>query len=712
MNESTSDSSNFSKIKSALKLSGNEKVDKDALNKLTDAKNTDAIGRWVKDQYKKCKSQMDPIKRQWYLNMSFYKGDQYVDFVNGSLIKIPSPSGKARVVVNRIKPVVRTEVSRMTSQEPTAEVVPASNEEDDILAAEAAEAVFGSVRARLNMQKVLREAAWWCSVTGIGFVKVHWDKDYSAEDSNGQAIEGDHCYTSVSPFNVMVPDLLLEDIENQPYVLNVFTKSLEWVRMHYPDVFNKDYKPTVISSNEIMETQYLNTKSSQANSATPDSCLIIEAWIKPGATSLLENGGLITMVDDIVVGAVTTGMPYEHGQYPFAKMESIQSGSFYPTSVIEDLIPLQRELNRTRSQLVEARNLMARPGFFYRTGSMDPNKVTSSTGQYIDIRPGAEFPQPIPMPQMPQFVAKMEEDALRDIEDISGQHQVSKGNAPAGVTAGTAIQFLQEADNSYMATTHASIEDCVQKIGFQTVGLAIQFWDSDRLVKYVGRDGAVSARYLSNANLKSGTDIRIEGGSSLPTSKAARIAMFMDLMNRGFIPPQDGLELMHLSSMKAYWDFTKVDENQAKRENLTMSELPVEQVMMARQQAAGIAQQGIPPEIDPMGNPIAAQQMEMANEPFVAVNEWDNHEVHLKFHENFMKGQEFAMLPDPIKKEFELHRQKHKDALFNKQFEDMMMQGQAAMQGGAPAPGEMPPIGAEGSNQFSEPPVDGQQPPQ
>jgi hypothetical protein len=691
-----------------MKLSGDLKKDQEAVAKREQIKNSDAVGRWVKDQYKKCKSQMDPIKRQWYLNMSFYKGDQYVDFVNGQLIKIPAHSGKARPVVNRIKPVVRTEVSRMTSQEPTAEVVPASNEEEDILAAEAAEAVFESVRTRLNLQRVLREAAWWCSVTGVGFVKTHWDKSYESEDTNGNGIYGDHCYTSVTPFHVMVPDLLLEDIEDQPFVLNVFTKSLEWVRTRYPEIFNRDYRPTVISSNEIMETQYLNTKSSEANSAKPDSCLIIEAWIKPGATPLLEKGGLITMVDDTVVSSSDQGIPYEHGQYPFAKMESIQSGSFYATSVIEDLIPIQREINRTRAQLIEARNLMARPGFFYRTGSMDPNKVTSSTGQYIDIRPGAEFPQPIPMPQMPSFVDKFQEDSLRDMEDISGQHQVSKGSAPAGVTAGTAIQFLQEADNSYMATTHASVEDCVQKIAYQTVGLAIQYWDSERLVKYVGRDGAVSARYLSNAHLKSGTDIRIESGSSLPTSKAARIALFMDLMNRGFIPAQDGLELMKLPSMKAYWDFTKVDENQAKRENLAMSELPEEMVLQARQMADMTAQSGIPVGIDPLDNPLASQQMEIANDPIIPVNDWDDHEVHLKFHENFMKGQEFQMLPKAVQKEFELHRQRHKDKQFEQQFQDMM-----SAQGALP-PGSEPPT-EPGGNQFSgieEPAVDEQQPPQ
>lgn len=721
MNESTSPISSLSTkpVGMGLTLSGDPKVDQKALSDRVQAKNSDAIGRWVKDQYKKCKSQMDPIKRQWYLNLSFYKGDQYVDFVNGAIIKIPSPSGKARLVVNRIKPVVRTEVSRMTSQEPTAEVVPASNEQEDILAAEAAEAVFESVRTRLNLQRILRESAWWCSVTGVGFLKVHWDKSYESTDSNGQAVYGDHCYTAVSPFNIMVSDLLLQDIEDQPYVLNVFTKPIDWVKQKYPEVFKKDYTPTVVAANEIMETQYLNTKVSPAsNSAKPDSSLIIEAWIKPNATPLLPKGGFVTMVDDVVVAAIDTGLPYTHGQYPFAKIEAIQSGSFYATSIIEDLIPIQREINRTRSQLIEARNLMARPGFFYRHGSMDPNKVTSNTGQYIDIKPGSEFPQPIPMPQMPSFVEKMQEDGLRDIEDLSGQHQVSKGNAPSGVTAGTAIQFLQEADNSFMATTHASVEDGVQKIAYQTVGLAIQYWDSDRLVKYVGKDGAVSARYLSNANLKDGTDIRIEGGSSLPVSKAARIALFMDLMNRGIVPPKDGLELMNIPSMKAYWDLTKVDENQAKRENLTMSEMDPMQVQMQQQQKAMEVQSQLPPGVDPASNPMASQIMEQANDPQIPVNDWDNHEVHLMFHDNYMKGQEYLMLDPSIQKEFQLHRQKHKDALFQKQIQGMMQQGQAAMgeqPGGAPPPHGGQPEGSPQSNQFSDPnmgPVDAQSTPQ
>jgi len=89
----------------------------------------------------------------------------------------------------------------------------------------------------------------------------------------------------------------------------------------------------------------------------------------------------------------------------------------------------------------------------------------------------------------------------------------------------------------------------------------------------------------------------------------------------------------------------------------------------------------------------------LANEPVIPVNEWDNHEVHLMVIENYMKGQEYETLDPAIQKEFQLHRQKHKDHLVQVQFQQMM---QAA--GGDPNadPNANPNAqGQPGDNQFS-----------
>lgn len=701
-----------------LILSGDLQQDKEALEARTEEERLKAISAWVREQYRKCKTQIDPIKRQWYMNMAFYKGDQYVDFVDNMLIQIPSPEKRTRMVVNRIKPVVRTEVSRLCSQKPNCSVIPASNESKDVESAKAAEAVFESLRQRLHLNKVIREAAWWCSVTGNAFVKVYWDPDYEEEGhavndmGEPEVMYGDHCYHAVSPFNILVPNLLEEEIEDQPYVLNVFTKPMEWVSTKFPDLVKKEnWAPKTVTEGEIMEPRYLNLKGADGEKAQPNSCLIIEAWIKPGNSRLLPKGGRVVVIDEEIVDISEEGLPYDHGQYPFTKIGAVQTGTFYFASVIEDLIPIQREINRTRSQLIEARNSMAKPGVFYRSNSIDPDKWTSATAQLIEVKPGMEFPQPIPLPNIPNYVPQLEENFKVDLEDISGQHQVSKGSAPAGITSGTAIQFLQESDNSFMYTIHASLEEAIQKIASQSIQLAIQYWDSYRLVKTVGRNNQVAAKYLINADLKGATDVRVEGGSSLPESKAARIAMFSDFMARGYLPVDQGLKLMNLASMSQYYELTDVDENQAIRENITMSEFAEEEVMAARQKAEAIVASMIPPGMDPMMSPMASQVEEIKNEPYLAVHEWDNHDVHLQVHERHMKSQEYEEYPDYIKEEYERHRRAHKDAQFKQMSEDIFRQmgdPNAQQPPGGGAPNE------EGNNQFSDldSPVDTPTPPQ
>ena len=721
---STSKTSLFgmkTKGKQPLILSGDLQQDKEALDAINEQERKDKISAWVRDQYKKCKDQLEPIKRQWYMNMAFYNGDQYVDIIDGMLIKIPAPEKRVRLVINRIKPVVRTEVSRMTSQQPAASIVPATNEAKDVEAAKSAEAVYLNVKNRKNLEGEIRKAAWWASVTGNAFIKTYWDPDY--EESDGTTndlgeqnyVSGDHCIHSVSPFNILVPNLLEEEIEEQPYVLNVFTKPMEWVSTHYPDLVNKEnYHPKLVMEDEVLNPRYLNVKDANANKPA-HSVLIIEAWIKPGNSKLLPKGGRVVVIDEEIVDMQEEGLPYKHGEYPFAKMGVIQTGTFYCSSIIEDLIPVQREINRTRSQLLEARNLSAKPGIFYRSNSIDPNKWTSATAQLIEVKPGMEFPQPIPLPQMPNFVTNLEPQFLADMEDLSGQHQVSKGQAPAGVSAGTAIQFLQESDNSFMYTVHKSLEDCVKKIAKQIIELAIEFWDAPRLVKHVGRNNQVSAKYLMQSDLEGATDIQIEGGSSMPESKAARIAMFSDFMARGYVPPDQGLKLMNLPSMGQYYELVDVDENQAIRENIAMSELPVGMVQQGRAQADAMVQQiagQMPPGVDPMTIPAYGQMMEAANEPMLQVHEWDEHEVHMMVHKRHMKSQEFEEYPDEIKREFELHLKRHETMAQQKMMQDVFAQMQQGGQPGNPEAGGPP--NAEGANQFSGTgaPVDTNAPPQ
>ena len=436
---------------------------------------------------------------------------------------------------------------------------------------------------------------------------------------------------------------------------------------------------------------------------------------------------MATIVDDRVVSFNNDGMFFEHGQYPFIKFDHIPTGGFYAASVIEDVIPIQRELNRTRSQIIEAKNRMAKPQLIAPRGSVDPSKITSEPGIVIQYRPGLAPPQPLPMQNLPPYVLQEVDRALADIEDVTSQHQVSKGGTPTGVTAATAISYLQERDDSVLATTYQSVEAGWEKIAKQSLSHVVQFWDTKRIIQVTGVDGSFDSIALKGSDIKSGLDIRMEAGSSLPVSKAARQALLMDMMTQGLIPPDKGLKMMEIGGVKKLYEELAIDERQAQRENLRMRNLEIQDIEAHLRQAEqslpvadAFTQQtqgpgGMPgpamPGMPPVGNvPTDVQTGEplLTPQSIVPVNTWDNHTVHIEVHNRFRKSQAFELLDDRIKAQFEAHVQMHAQAL-----------NQSAMQAQAlpPAPGgegAMPPgmeTGPNGTNQFGPPGTDGGAPP-
>lgn len=659
------------------------------------------LATWVNDEYKKCKSARLDVERRWYRNIELYNG-QHWNLIGrpgtalaGKSFTPQAPPWRVRLTINRIKPMIRTELARVTSQKPNASVVPASSEDQDLFAAQAGEQLWESTYARLRVARKYRSAAWWLLVTGVGFMKAYWDADKVDRYAN---IKGDFCVEQITPFHIFVPDLTVEDIEDQPYVIHAQVLPILKVKEMYPQL--KDINPSVVAQTELVDANKLKIQSNNK----PDSCLVLEMWLKPGTHKEFPNGGLIRTVDTNVVYEYTDGLPYEHGEYPFIKLEHIPTGKFYTDSVIVDIDPLQRELNRTRSQIVENKNQMSSLKLAAPEGSVNAAKITSAPGQLVEYKPGFAPPTPLPVQSLPGYVLQEVDRILMDMEDISSQHQVSKGNVPPGVTAATAISYLQEKDDSVLSHTFSSIEEAFEKLAKQIVSLAVQYWSVERMVKVTGVDGSFDAVMLKGSDLKNSTDFRMEAGSSLPTSKAARQAFIMDMMKMGFIDPNKGLELMEIGGVQKLYEQLRVDERQAQRENLKMKGMDpaeLEKILAARNmlgQVAGniqgmIQQQtaAIPPEAadifapqpgqNPMdgnlamaGQDITQMQIPgMETDPTtgqpilpplpVPVNTWDNHAVHIEVHNRFRKGQAFEALSEAHKQLFEEHVKTHADAL-------------------------------------------------
>lgn len=666
-------------------------------SKLNDKEFQKRVIEWTKSTHARCRTIRQQIERQWYINMAFYIGRQNVAVIPISsassaaagvrLYVPPAPYYRARPVLNRIRPIIRNELAKLTAQKPTATIVPSTGEDEDLAAATAGEQIWESIYRSKKIDSIFRSTMLWALTTGNGFMKTYWDPD--KVDTSGN--KGDFCYENVTPFHIFVPDMLAEDIEDQPYVIHVQTKSPEYVKLHYPGV---NPTPNVMEASDILNDSFLQLVG--AADFRREAVLCYEVWVKPGNVDFMPGGGMFTIIGSQVVQMVE-GNPYMHQEYPFVKFGHLPTGRFYCDSVINDLIPIQREYNRTRGQIMEAKNRMSHPQLIAAQGSVDASKMTTEPGQVIQYKLGYPKPEPLPLQNLPAYVLQEIDRLLMDFEDISGQHQVSKGQAPSGVTAATAINFLQEQDESMLATTFANIEKGYEKIGYQTLCYVKQYWDTPRLVKVTGRDGQFNVVAFQGSNLRDNTDIRVEAGSALPTSRAAKQAFLMDLMGQGFIPPEKGLELLDVGGVQRLYDDIKVDSAQASRENMRMA--AVTQKMMSEYAQTFLpAPNPMDPAAPPQGlvDPDTGQPLMdgsgMPTQPplIVPVNSYDNHQVHIQVHNTYRKSQQFETASPEVKALFEEHVNQHMMAMGVVPGAPAPMPGQNSVTSGGMEGGQVP----------------------
>lgn len=651
-----------------------------------------AWASWVESELTKCKNSRHQFERQWYLNLAFCAGKQYVSplTIAGQGFKLTTPKApphRVRLVINKIRTAVRGECSKLTTSKPIPTVIPSTNEDEDFASALVAEQILKSKYATADFESIYRSWIWWGVVCGTSFLKQYWDasgKDYEAkqlpptptfptgEPFPDEIIEavpglkeklqtpipavGKICLERVTPFHIYVPDLLAEDINQQPYVIHAMTKSPLWVKSK----FGIDATPDARASNTVLDAANIIAKGAEDHL---DAVMVKEVWIKPNGHKDFPEGGMLTVINSKVV-AYADKWPYPFPEYPFYKYNGIPTGGFYSDSMIVDLIPLQKEYNKKRSQAIEIQNTMGKPKLLYQKGSLDPKKISSEPGQSIPYTAGYEPPVPLPGSEVPVSFVNEIEKLQAEFDDVSGQHEIARGGTPNNaISSGTAIAYLQEQDDAKLNYQVASIENATETLGSHYLIIASHYWDDNRLIKTTGRNNTYEALRWKRGMLKGNTDVKTQTGSALPYSKAAKQALVTEMMQNGFLSPETGLEMMNFGGMDKAVEDALIDKRQAMRENLKMAEIPEKMLQLLMNPAPGPNGEepfdgppdpmtGKPAQFNGDGTPFQPQ-------PPIPVNSWDNHEEHIRWHNHYRKSQEFELLSELNKKAFELHVELH-----------------------------------------------------
>lgn len=578
------------------------------------------------DAYKRARTFTE---RKWYLYYQFFRGNQWLDInrVTGELFVPPAPSWRVRLVINKTWTIIRNVATMITDKRPTWDVLPGGDSPEDVQNARLIRQCIEYLYDKLGIQDKIEELVYYMLIFGVGYLKVGWD---------GKEIFIEVC----DPFSIYF-DPLAKDPESAAGVIHAVPRTLDYIKKHYGVDVEADNVLTTSMIQQRMTSemsgfpiQFIQPSGSQVSKSEKDKPIIQTAMLKEGFFKD-EDGNW-----RIITWAGSTGKaqhlksrahPYKHGKCSIIKIVANRvPGEWLGISEIENLLPLQKELNKSRSQVVEHKNLLSRGKWLNPKNSGIPdNAFTSEPGEVITYNPGAK-PEQADIKPLPEYVLELMQWVERQMEDISGVHEVSMGRIPVGAKSGKAIEALKESDEVSIRPKERNLEMGLEKVGYQMVGLMQQYYTSERLIKITENEQPKYFKF-SAENIKEGYDIRVNLDTAFAYTRMGRREELQRLFELGAIGRKTLLK---------HYEFSNVEEALREFSEEGMSE-------QARRRRQRLDQEE---EINTL---LKGQE--------ALVEETDDHEQHTQVLEEYIRThrREIAEYPDEVLAALEAHLAKH-----------------------------------------------------
>jgi hypothetical protein len=523
---------------------------------------------------------MAALHQVWTRNLLFLSGRHW-DVLERSGVFRPArtPTWKEQPVSNLVLAFFRNYLAKALKNRPAWTVLPASTEPDDIHASELADQVLEAKWQELRLSRTLRVAVSWCIATGNGLLYPFWNSrtgryvqaeaiiDVPVYDEEGNVVgmeeatvllnekgepqlldsglpdptaephfvdEGDVGVRCYSPFQVRVNPEASTD-EDLTWMIISEVRSIRELALEFPERVG-DLRPEAVDLAPEVSLSTVNALAGDPGARlTPheddrdrhlDRALVLHYHEKPSGD--YPFGRYWVACGDVLL---VQPQPLPEGVWPplIHLVDVVMPGRWHGSSVMEQIVPLNRQYNEINAAIKEHHNLMAKGKWLVPRGSgITPGMITNAPGEVIQFNPGFP-PSQAQISPLPQTIIEERHRVFSDIEMVGGQHRVSFGKAPPGVSAGVAFLQLQEADDTDLGPFLTMLEDSVANLAGAILQIVKERYTTERLVHVVGVDKKYQVRSFRGSDLSGAVDVRPQAGSSFPWSKTAQQSMLLTL---------------------------------------------------------------------------------------------------------------------------------------------------------------------------------------
>jgi len=330
----------------------------------------------------------------------------------------------------------------------------------------------------------------------------------------------------------------------------------------------------------------------------------------------------------------------------FAKLPGRPSG----TTPQEALNPLQRSYNAGWGQLFDHRTLSTNPITLYdRSQGIDPDKVTNEPGLELFVTrkaggaPPVEFVKPPPIGEDVYRTQAMLRQEMNDLGQIEG----AEGKPPTSNASGELVKELRANSDRFIGPTNRRFVIELARMAEDWLAILPSIWTQEKLVQWAGGDQVLRTVTVLPEMLKANIHVFPDVESMLPEGRGERQQRAYQLWQSGAWGEPMGPE--------------------ARRHFLDASKFP----HLSRMSRPG----GVHVVKAEHENGRLAQGERAGSIPIFP---WQEHEVHLAVHVEFMASPEYEKLDPAIQQQFVIHWEHHRLAL--QEVQRMQLQAQTDME--------------------------------
>lgn len=540
---------------------------------------------------------------QWFVNAAFFRGNHSVQWsaVDNRLMTVPVlHPARSRKQVNRIFAKVRARRAKFLKNRPTWVIVPATSDLKDRLDARATGKVLDFLWRKLHLEAKYRRALEWSETCSKGFWWFSWDGEalgrvsqadpLTGKKSISEAVVGEVVIEVGSPFELFVGDPGASSLSEQDEIIRARVRPLSYIKSRFPgvgdsvgaepsgDAFQYENRIANLNPSAGMFGSPQSSTTDRQSDGEPSTAVVKEYFQRAsgdfpkGRYRVVANGVLLKAMDELPFGFHDMENPF-----PCVEFSDVSSaGQYWGTTVVEQLIELQREYNGVRSMVSTQIKLMGHPKVFVAKQHQIPEGAwTPDAGEIIEYNARPNVPPPfvwVP-PNIAADAWHVIELLRSEFDDITQIFPSSEGKTGSS-QSGFQTNLLQEAADGVHAPDIRAHELAIEESAYKTRRIVKQGYTIPRLVTVTSSSYDPEVFEFSSEEVDEYADIVVQAGSALPMLKTAKIQAVLDLYAKGVLgDPMDPmvrkrvLGVLDLGGMDDIYEASRVDEDMINVEN-------------------------------------------------------------------------------------------------------------------------------------------------